>query len=95
MKNHGQKKVLLNKNIQLVAISPYIDHINKVHNYPCTVCSLCPKTHDILQNHWKNGFNGEEVFCEFCGHGQYSNKAIFSHIDSKHKKGRFKQYNHS
>ena len=62
------------------------DHINKVHNYPCSVCSWCPKTHDILQNYWENGSNGEEVFCEFGGTGEYSSQAIFRHIDSKHKK---------
>ena len=57
------------------------DHINKVHNYPCSICAWCPKTHDILQHHWKR--NEDEVFCEFCGHVEYSCQAIFKHIDSK------------
>ena len=73
-------------------VTDMTDHINKVHNYPCSICSWCPKTHKILQDHWEN--SDDEVFCEFCGHAEYSCQAIFKHIDSKHKKGRFKRYNH-
>ena len=68
------------------------DHINQVHNYPCSICSLCAESHKILQRHWKS--EEEEVFCEFCGHGEFSCEAIFKHIESKHKKARFKRYNH-
>ena len=56
----------------------------KVHNYPCSICALCPKSHKILQSHWKS--EKDEVFCEFCGHGKFSCEAIFKHIESKHKK---------
>ena len=73
-------------------VTDMTDHINKVHNYPCSICALCPKSHKILQRHWKSA--EDEVFCEFCGHGKFSCEAIFKHIESKHKKAIFKCYNH-
>ena len=50
------------------SVAEMTDHINKVHNYPCSIWAWCPKSNKVLLSHRK--IREDEVFFECCGHGE-------------------------